>query len=223
MPKTPIDYSKTVIYKICCKDIKIVDCYVGSTNDFDRRKGEHKRHCHNENHEKYNFPVYQFIRSHGGWDNWSMIPVEIFNTCTNKLEKLARERYYVELLNATLNGNVPGIFYELGKKEYNKQYGAKYRDEHQAHIKAKDKKRLEIKFKCQCGGQYCDISKSRHFRSQLHVNYIKRVQLLADHNTTMTEIDNLIEITEEFIKRAEKFLAGQNLQVRRAHWNSLQI
>ena len=37
MPKTPIDYSKTIIYKVCSKDLTINDCYVGSTNDFDRR------------------------------------------------------------------------------------------------------------------------------------------------------------------------------------------
>jgi len=211
MPKHRIDYSKTVIYKICSKDITIKDCYIGSTNDFDRRKGEHKRRCHNENHKNYNFPVYQFIRSHGGWVNWSMIPVEVYNTCSNKLQKLIRERYYFEQLNVTLNGNVPGIFYELGKKEYHKQYGAKYRDEHQEHIKAKNKKRIETKFKCICGGKYCGTSKARHIRTQQHQNYIKQQQLLADHQTTMTNIDNLIEITEEFIKRSENFIKCLNI------------
>ena len=38
MPKENIDYSKTIIYKIVCKDINIKDCYVGSTTNFTNRK-----------------------------------------------------------------------------------------------------------------------------------------------------------------------------------------
>jgi hypothetical protein len=108
MPKTSINYSKTIIYKICCNDIAIKDTYVGSTNDFNRRKGVHKRNCNYENSNEYKFVVYKFIRLNGGWDNWSMVPIEIFNTCTNKLEKLIKERYYIEQLNATLNRQIPG-------------------------------------------------------------------------------------------------------------------
>ena len=37
MPKLPIDYSKTIIYKIICCDLNIKDCYVGHTTDFTRR------------------------------------------------------------------------------------------------------------------------------------------------------------------------------------------
>jgi hypothetical protein len=33
----------------------------------------------------HNLPVYEFIRSRA---NWSMIPVELYKTCTNKLENL---------------------------------------------------------------------------------------------------------------------------------------
>jgi hypothetical protein len=42
MPKENIDYSKTIIYKIVCKDVNIKDCYVGSTTNFTNRKGQHK-------------------------------------------------------------------------------------------------------------------------------------------------------------------------------------
>ena len=31
MPKVPIDYAKTILYKIVCNDLKIIDCYVGTT------------------------------------------------------------------------------------------------------------------------------------------------------------------------------------------------
>jgi hypothetical protein len=200
MPKHHIDYTKTVIYKICSKDIKIVDCYVGSTNDFDRRKRHHKSRCHNENAKDHNMPIYQFIRSHGGCFNWSMILVELYKTCTNKLEKLQRERYYVEQLNATLNGQIPGINLELGQKDYQ----AKYRANNEEAIK----KRANKKCCCKCGGQYTYASKTMHFRTQLHVNYIKRQQLLANHEKLINKLDQIIEITEKFIKRSERFLAG---------------
>ena len=41
MPKTPIDYSKACIYKICCKDVEIVDVYVGSTTNLIQRRKSH--------------------------------------------------------------------------------------------------------------------------------------------------------------------------------------
>jgi hypothetical protein len=38
MPRLPIDYSKSIIYKIVCKDLDVKDCYVGSTTNFTNRK-----------------------------------------------------------------------------------------------------------------------------------------------------------------------------------------
>ena len=85
MPKKNIDYSKALIYKIVCNDLNIKDCYVGSTTDFTKRKGHHKRGCNNVNTKCYNYNVYQFIRANGGWDNWTMVLVENY-PCENKLE-----------------------------------------------------------------------------------------------------------------------------------------
>ena len=44
MPKDIIDYSKTVIYKIVCRNLDINTVYVGSTTDFTRRKSKPKSH-----------------------------------------------------------------------------------------------------------------------------------------------------------------------------------
>jgi predicted GIY-YIG superfamily endonuclease len=46
--KKPSDYTKGLIYKICCNDENIKDIYIGSTVDFKRRKGRHKCNCYNE-------------------------------------------------------------------------------------------------------------------------------------------------------------------------------
>lgn len=102
MPRLPIDYSKTIIYKIVCNDLNICDVYVGSTTDFVRRKGQHKQSCNNEKSKKYNRKVYQTIRANGGWDNFSMVEIEKY-PCNDSNEARTRERHYYELLNASLN------------------------------------------------------------------------------------------------------------------------
>ena len=53
MPKTEIDYSNTVIYKITCKDQNISDLYVGNTTNFVQRKHAHKQSCTNEKSVNY--------------------------------------------------------------------------------------------------------------------------------------------------------------------------
>jgi hypothetical protein len=113
MPKKAMDYSKNVIYKIVSNDLDIKDLYVGHTTNFVKRKGRHKSDCNNENSKSYNYKVYHFIRENGGWSNWSMVLVEYY-TCDNELEAIARERYWFELLNGTLNTQYPN----RNQKEY---------------------------------------------------------------------------------------------------------
>ena len=106
MPKIQTDYSNTIIYKICCKDVSINDIYVGHTTNINNRKHNHKSNCCNSNLKNYNLFVYNFIRENGGWDNWSIIQIEPYN-CNNKREAEMRERYWIETLNAKLNCNNP--------------------------------------------------------------------------------------------------------------------
>tara|TARA_R100000951_G_scaffold8297_3_gene7540 strand:- start:4078 stop:4737 length:660 start_codon:yes stop_codon:yes gene_type:complete len=113
MTKKPIDYSKSCIYKLCCKDTSITDCYIGSTTNFRSRKNLHKSNCNNEKNKKFNFKVYQFIRDNGGWNNWDMILVEKVNV-NDGYELHKQERKYIEELNATLNSVIP----TRTKKEY---------------------------------------------------------------------------------------------------------
>jgi len=71
-----MDYSKTVMYKIVCKDVEIKELYVGSTTSLVKRRYLHKSDCFNANSKRHNFYVYQFIRENGGWDNWEVIQIE---------------------------------------------------------------------------------------------------------------------------------------------------
>lgn len=103
MPRKAIDYSNTIIYKIVCKDLNIIDIYVGHTTSFKDRKREHKSRC-----KTYNFKLYVMIRENGGWDNWDMIEIEKYS-CKDKNEARARERYWYEKLSANINMRSPII------------------------------------------------------------------------------------------------------------------
>ena len=114
MPKTDMDYSRTIMYKIVSNDLSIKDCYVGHTTNFSKRKATHKFHCNNENSNKSNYLLYNVIRENGGWCSWSMIQLEEY-PCNSVNEACSRERYWLETLSATLNKQVP----TRTKKEYN--------------------------------------------------------------------------------------------------------
>ena len=106
MPRKDINYSNTIMYKLCCNDPTITDEYIGHTTDKIRRKREHKNCCNNPNYKKYNYYVYQFIRENGGFDNWSMVVIEEYS-CENKNQAVLRERYWIETSQSTLNKNIP--------------------------------------------------------------------------------------------------------------------
>ena len=163
-----MDYSNTIIYKLCCKNPEVKDIYVGHTTNFVQRKNMHKSVCNNENDKRYNQHVYQFIRSNGNWDNWAMVEIEVVN-CKNKREAEASEHYWIEQLVATLNSNNPyamctekpqeykKMWYEEKKdyildkskkhyeehKEEKLQYQKQYAEEHKEHIAEKQKEYRE--------------------------------------------------------------------------------
>ena len=161
------NYSKTSIYKICCKDTTITDIYIGSTCNFSKRKYQHKKDCNNNS----NIKVYQFIRDNGGWINWNMIQIKEFS-CENRREKDTEERKCIEELKPTLNVNIPTrskkeyyidnkeIIKEIRKTFYlknkdklnekmklynleNKEKLKKYKEEYQLKNKEKIKKRMK--------------------------------------------------------------------------------
>lgn len=112
-------YSKGMIYKICCKDPEIQDCYIGSTCNFSSRKSKHRAGCKKESDKNYNLPVYQFIRDHGGFKNWYFIQIEKYPSET-KEDLLFRERYWIEQLKPSLNRITP-IVTPLEWKQYFQQ------------------------------------------------------------------------------------------------------
>jgi hypothetical protein len=161
MPKTEMNYSNTIIYKIVCNDLSITNCYVGHTTNFIQRKCLHNSDCNNKNRKAYNLLVYQTIRNNGNWENWSMIEIEKY-PCNNSNEARMRERYWYEFLKADLNKQLP----IRSKKEWNEDNKVKIKE----YYKNKDEK----KNICECGGKYCFTSKSKHFKTKKHQKYLQK-------------------------------------------------
>jgi hypothetical protein len=124
-----------MIYKIVCNDLSIKECYVGHTTDYIRRKANHKTRCHNEKGKRNNLKVYATIRENGGWICWTMIEIEKY-PCNDANESTARERYWFERLNSSLNA----IFQQRSSQEYQqdnkeeiaiqkRQYNADHKEE----------------------------------------------------------------------------------------------
>ena len=147
------------IYKLCCRDPTITEVYIGSTKNLHLRKNQHKSKCNNVNCKEYNYHVYQFIRANQGFDNWHIIQLEEveFNT---KHELLVRERYFFELLNASLNMQVPNRTCAESKRNY--------AIEHRNEIYAKQ----NISHNCVCGGLFMNRNKSVHFATNKHLLYL---------------------------------------------------
>jgi hypothetical protein len=196
------DYSKCVIYRLCCKDLNIKELYIGSTCNFTRRKCGHKSRCHNENDPKYNCKVYKFIRDNGGWDNWDMILVEEY-PCENKPQKIQRERYWYEELKADLNKECPGRdkkeWYKTNRdevlvkcKKYNetrkeeiKKYSKEYYETNKEYLSEKRKEYYETHkekineekketITCECGSVFRKDAIRAHERTKKHLDFINK-------------------------------------------------
>ena len=196
MPRLPKDYSKGLIYKLCCKDTSITEIYVGSTTNFTQRKRTHKNTCNNSNPngKGYNYKVYQFIRENYGWDNWDMVLIEYY-PCETELELGRRENYWKQELQASLNTQTPHIYENM--KEANKQYAQAHKKEKKNYQKEyyeankeviaekqkkyqqANKEKISTRHKqiitCECG---CDVSKvnmKRHKTSAKHLSILKQM------------------------------------------------
>lgn len=175
-------YEKAVIYKLCCLDPEITDCYIGSTCNLYLRKSQHKQVCNNPNDNRHNLKVYQFVRENGGFDNWTIVVLEQY-PCNSKIEMHMRERYWFENLGATLNSQYPNRskqeWYEANSenqkekmKEYyeansenKKEKMKKYREANAEQIKEQRKQRV----KCECGAEINYSGMSNHRKSKKHL------------------------------------------------------
>jgi len=126
MPRTPIDYSKTIIYKIQhIEDENLL--YIGHTTEFTKRKSSHKRYTNAEGYKEYQRLVYKMIRDNGNWEMFNMIEIKKF-ACNNRREAEAEEDRIMRELKATMNMNRAFLTSEE-VKVYKKEWKEEHKDE----------------------------------------------------------------------------------------------
>ena len=214
-------YTNSIIYKLCHQDdLENNNIYVGSTTNFRNRKFKHKNNCYNKNCKEYYFPLYKYIRDNGNWNEWKMIPIEVY-PCNSKNELEVRERYHIELLKSKLNKKIPTRSvkerYENNKEkidEYKKQYRQKHKEERAEYDKiyrednkeklAEQKKQYYEANKDQLAEKYKKYRKNNkekidEYKKQYHQN----------HKEEKAEYDKIYrEANKEIIreKRKEKVI-----------------
>ena len=96
-----LDFHNNIIYKIVHKNERIKLCYVGRTNDFNKRQGAHKRGCCTSDRNGH-LKVYQTIREYGGFENFTMVALEI-EDCIDVRAANQRELYWMKMLRPNMN------------------------------------------------------------------------------------------------------------------------
>jgi len=155
-------YAKTILYCLSHKDDVITKnrIYIGHTINKRSRVANHKHHTIDPTALEYKDRKYKYIRENGGWENWVITHLEIYN-CRNQFDAEDREEFWKIKHPAILNKLKSGESRRLGGKV---NYGKSYNDEW--YIKNREKT-LEIKRrkgKCEICGQ------------QITLNYMKRHQ-----------------------------------------------
>ena len=223
MPKTEIDYSNTIIYKIICKDSSVKEIYVGHTTNFVQRKHNHKQNCINENSPNYECKLYKIIRDNGGWNNWKIEIVNFFN-CKNHFEAKKKEQEYFHLLN----GSIQSMEYSKDKEPLQNEFTEKNRTKficekcdfvcskisnYNAHIATIKHQRINKNTKinifiCECGKEYKHVSSLCK-----HKNLCKQSNTYIEEHKVFHELVqqniNLITQNQEF----KELLIDQNKQL----------
>ena len=223
MPRTNINYSNTIIYKLCCNDLSITDIYIGQTTDFRKRKNRHKFCCNNETAKGYDYNVYAFIRDNGGWDNWDMIEIERYEAIDGNDAK-KRERYWIEEFKASLNCKLPTrtnkeyiehhkehldeckkIYRETHKeekaitdKEYYEKNKEKILEKNKEYVE-KNKEYLKLhyreKIECECGCIFQRCELARHKKSKKHIYIMSNY----DSKSSMTHLTSACDVETRVI------------------------
>lgn len=172
------DFSKCIIYKIQSKDPQITDVYIGSTCSFSQRKANHKQYTNCDYLRQYQYPLYKFIREHGGYDQFEMIPLERYTECKDHMDKSMRERKWYDEYKLTcnmLNSHIPN----RSKKQYYKDNATIFNKKSKEYYTNNLQKRREYSnqiYTCECGAKNNLSNKTNHNNTNKHKKKIEALQ-----------------------------------------------
>ena len=169
---SPVSAAKQMcFYIIICNDMHVTECYVGSTSNFANRKIKHKSRCVNPKAIDYNIKLYRFIRDHGGWENWSMVIIDIV-PCDDRNDTRQKERSYIVQCDATLNSYMSS----RTPREYAAAHPVETKASYEKYNRSHRQERKEwanTKRECECGGRYTLQNKLRHERTNIHIKHLE--------------------------------------------------
>ena len=117
-----VNYGNGKIYKIVANNGKDGDIYIGSTS---KKYLSQRMDRHRCAYKEWKLGNFHFITAFELFDKYGVENCKIILIencpCESKDELIARERHWYESLEC-FNKNKPGIFNELGKTQYNKEY-----------------------------------------------------------------------------------------------------
>jgi GIY-YIG catalytic domain len=176
MPKTPIDYTKSCVYRLIYNDVTY---YVGSTTNMRQRKSKHKYNTNIDKSDKYDKSLYEFIRNNGGWEKWDMILVQEYPDCKSSDELRMYERQHYDFYKPSLNLILPHISKDeiiIRDKINSLIYRKKYRESNPEKMKLyrdENREKNNAKETCSCGGKFCHIGYTRHIKTQKHIRFME--------------------------------------------------
>ena len=150
------------IYKIQC--LTTDDFYIGSTNNFTRRRYEH-RNRYNCNTKNSNDKLYDFMRLNGGLDNFEFSILEEDISINKRLV----EQKYINELKPTLNA-IKSYATEEDKRLSLCKNSTRYRLKYPDKVKEYDKEYKKKEYDCECGKTIKVFKKARHERTKNHIN-----------------------------------------------------
>jgi len=120
-----------MIYKEGLKEI-----YIGSTEDLEDRKDQHKYRCECDDIAYSNMKVYKFIRENGGWNEWVFEMIEQYE-CENRRELEQREQYYMDINKDNLLNTHPAY---TSKEDRKKRQALRDKEKHKRNWNDEEKR-----------------------------------------------------------------------------------
>ena len=145
------------IYEIKSKDKYVTGTYIGSCWDMKDRLKYHKYHCNNKNSKDYNYPVYRYIREHGGFDNFEMIEIDS-GECEDITELHCVEQFYIDL-----SGGIENLLNDRDALQDKKKYREK---NNIARNKIQKRNKDSKRFYC----EPCDYAAESQCKLNRHLN-----------------------------------------------------
>ena len=130
-----------VIYKIKSLDPNIDYCYIGSTQNFTKRKCYHKNRCNLIN-KTSDTKLYDTMKENGGWNNWEMIPIEEY-LCDTPLQARMREQYWIDEIEKNKLNSIKAFVTKEQKLEQQKEYYSVNKEKYEEYRAVNKKKILE--------------------------------------------------------------------------------